>query len=93
MITTADGRTLTAEDFRRIPGFRKYRVSRDGDVMNVRTGKLLQESQHRTGAFYYTLWKDDGGSTCRNYAGLVQAAWETNEAVPDGAASDFKETK
>ena len=75
-IMTADGRILGAEDFRRIPGFRKYSISRDGDVRNIRTGKLLKEGCNpTTGAYSYTLWRDDGGKTNRNYEGLVQAAW------------------
>ena len=75
-VMTADGRTLGAEDFRRIPGFRKYSISRDGDVRNIRTGKLLKEGCNpTTGAYSYTLWRDDGGKTNRTYEGLVQAAW------------------
>ena len=66
----------TADEFRTIPGFRKYEVSRDGDVRNARTGKLLRESlDQSTGSNKYTLDKDGGGHTSRNYRGLVEAAW------------------
>jgi len=90
---TADGRDLFREEWRTIPGFRKYQVTRDGDVRNRATRRILTESFNpKTGAYYYTLYKDNGGSTSRNYAGLVQAAWET-EAVPEGAASTTRGTK
>ena len=66
----------TADEFRTIPGFRKYEVSRGGEVRNARTGKLLRESLDRsTGSYKYTLDKDGGGHTSRNYRGLVELAW------------------
>lgn len=87
MTKTADNRTLTPADFRRIPGFSKYRVSADGDVMNVRTGRLLRETQNpTTGAWAYTLWRDGGGKTSRNYQGLVALAWGEDKH-PDSSPS------
>ena len=84
---TADGRDLFRVEWRTIPGFRKYQITRDGDVRNRVTRRILTEYQNqRTGAYSYTLWRDDGTKTSRNYTGLVKAAWET-EAAPDGAAS------
>jgi hypothetical protein len=68
--------TAMTDEFRMIPGFRKYEVSRDGDVRNARTGKLLRESlDHSNGSYKYTLDKDGGGHTSRNYRGLVELAW------------------
>lgn len=93
MTTTPDNRTLHPEDFRRIPGFKKYRITRDGDVQNIRTGQLLKESENpTTGAYHYTLIRDDGGKTSRNYQTLVDLAWGTG-AASDEAAFSMKETQ
>lgn len=76
MTRTADGRDLTGETWRFIPGFRKYKITRDGDVKNTRTGQLLKESRNpTTGAYSYTLWRDGGGKTSRNYQSLIDLAW------------------
>jgi hypothetical protein len=66
----------TTDEFRPIPGFKKYQISRDGDVRNARTGKALRESLDMSnGSYKYTLAKDGGGHTSRNYRGLVELAW------------------
>ena len=76
LLMTADGRDLSGEEWRRIPGFSKYEITRDGDVRNVNSGRLLKESQNpTTGAYSYTLCRDAGGTTCRNYVSLVSDAW------------------
>ena len=77
MTITADGRDLSSEPWRTIPGLTKYQITQDGDVRNTRTGKLLKESQNpTTGAYSYTLWRDGGGKTSRTYQSLVKDAWE-----------------
>ena len=73
---TADGRDLTTAEWRTIPGFRKYQITRDGDIRNRRTGRILAESENpNTGAYSYTLWRDGGGKTSRNYLSLIRAAY------------------
>jgi hypothetical protein len=81
---TPDGRTLTT--WRRIPEFPKYQITPDGDIRNIRTGRLLAETENKTtGAFYYTLNKltPDGRliSTSRNYRTLLAQAYPEGEAV------------
>lgn len=73
---TADGRDLTAAEWRTIPGFPAYEITPDGDIRNRQTGRLLRESEnHKTGAWSYTLWRTNGTKTSRNYASLVRDAW------------------
>lgn len=77
---TPDGRDLAATEWRTIPEFPKYQMTPDGDVRNRHTSKLLSDAQNqRTGAWYYTLWKDmpDGRkkSTTRNYQSLLTATY------------------
>jgi hypothetical protein len=82
MIVTADDRNLTNATWRTIPGFTKYKITPDGDVMNIRTGKLLKESENpNTGAYSYTLWRDGGGKTSRSYESLVNLAYPAGEAA------------
>jgi hypothetical protein len=82
MNVTADGRDLTNATWRTIPGFSKYKITPDGDVKNVRTGKLLKESQNPvTGAYSYTLWRDGAGKTSRSYESLVNLAYPTDKAA------------
>ncbi|WP_426940294.1 hypothetical protein [Pseudarthrobacter sp. S6] len=76
---TTDGRDLSHAEFRTIPGFGRYEISRDGDVRNRATWRILRESVNQFGAFSYTLRKDDGGKTSRNYKTLVRYAWGQTE--------------
>jgi len=79
--TAADGRDLSREEFRTIPGFEKYEITRDGDVRNIRTGRLLAEIENKkTGLFSYCLWKDDGKNTHRSWERLVWLAYPEIEA-------------
>jgi len=80
LMLTADGRDLTACEWRTIPGFPAYQITLDGDVRNRRTGRLLRESQNpRTGAFSYTIWRTDGTKTSRNYASLIRDAYDEKD--------------
>ena len=86
---TADGRDLTNEEWRTIPGFTKYEITQDGDVRNRETRRLLKEVQNkRTGHYHYTLWRDGGGKTGRTYQSLLRDTWES---PANAGASDFKE--
>lgn len=79
-IITADGRDITDEEWRVIPGFRKYKITKDGDLYGRSRGTLINETQNRrTGAYHYTLYTDDGRKTSRNYMSLVKLAWPENE--------------
>jgi len=76
MTFTADGRDLTHEEWRTIPGFTKYEITVDGDIRNRRTHQLLKEVQNkRTGAYSYTLWRDNNTKTARTYQSLLRDAW------------------
>lgn len=79
MLLTADGRDLSNEEWRRIPEFPKYLITKDGDIRNIRSGKLLQEIERPDGVCYYSLWKTDrsGKSKAynRNFQNLVYSAF------------------
>lgn len=78
---TADGRDITDAVWRTIPGFRKYQITPDGDVRNRRTGRLLNEWHNpATDKWAYTLFRDDGTHTSRNYASLVTDAYPEDSA-------------
>lgn len=79
---TPDGRTLT--EWRRIPDLPKYQVTPDGDVRNIRTGRLLTETLNKTtGAYSYTLRRQmpDGRllNVTRNYRTLIKSAYPEQE--------------
>ena len=74
---TADGRDLTNEEWRTIPGFTKYEITVDGDVRNRETGRLLKEVQNkRTQGWSYCLWRDNGTKTARTYQSLLRDTWD-----------------
>jgi hypothetical protein len=79
---TADGRDLTAATWRTIPEFPKYQITPDGDIRNRRTGRPVKEHRRETnGAYSYSLRRDDGTKTSRNYASLLRDAYpEENPA-------------
>lgn len=75
---TPDGRALT--DWRTIPEFPKYQITPDGDIRNIRTGRLVKEVLNKgNGSWAYTLRKQmpDGRlkNYTRNYVSLVRDAW------------------
>lgn len=62
--------------WRTLPEFPKYEITADGDVRNKWTYKVLKEVENkRTGAWAYSLRREDGTSTCRNFWGLIYSAW------------------
>lgn len=80
---TADGRDLTGEEWRVIPGFSSYKITRDGDVKNRWTGKLLQETYFKSnGAYAYHLYRSSGGHTARNYQTLIYLAYPELKPEP-----------
>lgn len=65
-----------SEEWRTLPEFPKYEITSDGDVRNKWTKKKLNEVENkRTGAYSYSLRREDGRSTCRNFWGLVYSAY------------------
>lgn len=65
-----------SEEWRTLPEFPKYEITSDGDVRNRWTKKKLKEVENKkTGAYSYSLRKEDGTSTCRNFWGLVYSAY------------------
>lgn len=72
----ADGRDLAQEEWRVIPGFPSYRITKDGDVKHRWTGRIVQETQHKsTGAYAYHLYRPDGRHTARHYQSLIYLAF------------------
>lgn len=85
-LRTADGRDVADDEWRRIPGFTKYKINRTGDVLGAR-GWILNETYNKTTDTYaYSLRRDDGGSTSRTYQSLLDLAW-TELAVEKRAKS------
>jgi hypothetical protein len=65
-----------SEEWRTLPEFPKYEITSDGDVRNKWTKKKLNEVHNKkTGAYSYSLRREDGSSTCRNHWGLVVSAF------------------
>jgi hypothetical protein len=83
---TNDGRDLSGEEFRVIPGLTRYEITKDGDVRNIRTGRLLAEIENKqNGNYSFSLWKDDGKTTHRSWQRLVWLAYP--ELEPEKVAS------
>jgi hypothetical protein len=83
---TADGRDLTGAEWRTVPDLPKYEVTRDGDVRNARTGRLIREFQDpNSGAWAYSLKREAPGgglkNTTRTYRSLVRAAYPEDAHV------------
>jgi hypothetical protein len=75
-LKAADGRDLSKEEWRTIPGFSSYKITKDGDVKHRWTGRLVKELQNiNTGAWSYHLYRDDGGHTARNFQTLIYLAY------------------
>lgn len=73
----ADGRDLSAAEWRVLPEFPKYEITKDGDVRNRESYVLLQEIENKkTGLWFYCLWQDGRKSAlCRNFLGLIESTW------------------
>lgn len=69
-IITSDGRDITHAGWRTIPTFPKYEMTVDGDIRNRQTHKLLTETENNRGAWYYSLWGNDGKCYKRAYGPL-----------------------
>lgn len=93
-IITEDERDITHEEWRVIPEFPKYRITKDGDVQNRSTGNLLKEHINtKTGAYSYNLRKDGDKAPnySRNYQSLVYAAFP--ELKPETDSPKFARKK
>lgn len=63
-------------EWRTLPEFPDYQVTEEGDVRNKWTHQMLSEVHNKkTGAYSYSLRREDGRSTCRNFWGLVVSAF------------------
>ncbi|QFG14444.1 HNH endonuclease [Arthrobacter phage Sloopyjoe] len=81
-----------SEEWRTLPEFPKYEITSDGDVRNKWTKKQLNEVENkRTGAYSYSLRREDGSSTCRAYEGLIYSAFP--ELKPEEPAKPEKSTR
>lgn len=75
IITTADGRKIDTKDLRIIPGFKKYKISEDGDVWSRTKRRLLKEYEDKRGYYKYYLVDDEGKNTTRNFETLIELAF------------------
>lgn len=81
-----------SEEWRTLPEFPKYEITSDGDVRNKWTKKKLKETENKnTGAWAYSLRKNDGTSTQRNFWGLIHSAWP--ELAPEPKVEPVKSTR
>lgn len=63
-------------EWRVIPDFPKYEINSDGDVRNVRTKRVLRETEKKDGTFYYSLNQNTYGPKIkRSYERLLYSAW------------------
>lgn len=76
---TADGRDISNEEWRVIPSFPKYEITKDGDLRNRETHKLLNEAESKTGNWYYSVWGNDGIAYKRSYQSLLYDAWPEDD--------------
>jgi len=79
---TADGRDLSKEEWRTIPGFTNYQITSDGDIRNRYTFYVLSEMMSRSGSFYYTIKGDDGKVKSRDYTGFLYLAYPELKPPP-----------
>jgi len=80
---TADGRDLSKEEFRRIPEFPDYEITKDGDLRSLRSGYLLLETQRPgTDLWYFKLVRPDGRQTNRSWQKLVWLAFPELKPTP-----------
>lgn len=76
VIITADGRDITKDEWRRIPGFKRYKINEDGDVYSIQRGQLLKEHENpKTGTFFYHVYTDSGQKTTRTFQSLKDLAF------------------
>ncbi len=76
IVVTEDSRSIAPEEWRVVPGFRKYKATKDGDIWSRAQAKLLKESQNKTtGAYFYHLHSDTGRKTTRNFQSIVDLAF------------------
>lgn len=65
-----------SEEWRTLPEFPKYEITSDGDVRHRWTKRRLKEVENKkTGAYSYSLRRNNGTSTCRSFWGLVYSAY------------------
>jgi len=65
-----------SEEWRTLPEFPKYEITSDGDVRNRESKKVLKEYENpNTGAWSYSLRRNDGRCTQRNFWSLIYSAW------------------
>jgi hypothetical protein len=74
-LKTADGRDVSNDEFRPIPGLTRYKINQSGDVLGS-DGWLLKETYNRKADSYaYSITKDDGRRTSRSFKSLLKDAW------------------
>ena len=77
-LRTADGRDVSQDEWRPIPGFKKYKINESGDVIGPE-GWLLKETYNKTADTYaYGLTRDDGRRTSRSFKSLMKLTWPEN---------------
>lgn len=78
-----------SEEWRTLPEFPKYEITSDGDVRNRETKKVLKELQNPVSkAWAYSLRRNDGRATMRNFWTLVYSAWP--ELMPEDEKQKVK---
>lgn len=75
-LRTTDGRDISEEEFRPIPGFKKrYRINRSGDIIGRRGWPLKETYNKATDTYAYSLMRDNGKGTARTYQSLLDDAF------------------
>lgn len=84
MLRTADGRDVSEDEWRPVPGFTKYQINESGDVKGP-DGWLLKEIYNkRFNTYSYSMTRDDGKRTSRSFRSLMKDAFpELTEKKPE----------
>jgi hypothetical protein len=74
-LRTADGRDVSEDEWRQIPGFTRYKINASGDIIGPR-GWLLKECYNKvTDTYFYNVNRDVGGKTARSFQSLLDLAF------------------
>lgn len=65
-----------------MPGFENYAVFEDGDIVNIRTGRVLKRGDNGCGSLHVSLVNDDGERKTVPVRKLVAAAYLPEKPTP-----------
>jgi hypothetical protein len=79
-LRTADGRDVSMDEWRPVPGFSRYYINRHGDVLGSRGWLLTETYNKRNDTYTYGVVSDAGQKTTRTYQVMLDLAFP--ELIP-----------